>query len=256
MMMSVRSKNILLFAMFGVFVLLSLPVWGADIQATLRRWTHISEYSDREGIQNVRIKVTYYSNEYVEALVLSEAEKNLWTKDETENYKYTLLKSLNLNDSIAFHFDFNVTGVPMYAQPFDRHLTLMIGGKRYQPSDYDKRFNFKMLGERDGMVFFSRYDPKSGEDILERAKDVRLSMNGAVSQAMTAKGDALWVWDISKDDPKALGTGTAMDRLELDRLIRRMEKLNQDRQELQTRLDEIDKELGEIRSRSDQLQTR
>ena len=47
-----------------------------------------------------------------------------------------------------------------------------------------------------------------------------------------------------------------MDRLELDRLIKRMEKLNQERQELQTKIDAIDRELGEVRSRVDELQTR
>ena len=47
-----------------------------------------------------------------------------------------------------------------------------------------------------------------------------------------------------------------MDRLELDRLIKRMEKLNQERQELQTKMDAIDRELGEVRSRVDELQTR
>ncbi|GAB1487209.1 hypothetical protein MASR2M79_22650 [Aminivibrio sp.] len=40
-----------------------------------------------EGDSAVRmdLKVTYYAAEYIEALVRQEAEKNLWTADETEN---------------------------------------------------------------------------------------------------------------------------------------------------------------------------
>ncbi|MDO4786617.1 MAG: hypothetical protein Q4A13_06695 [Fretibacterium sp.] len=238
------------------FCLVALSAWAVDNDAILKKWTRTNSFSEKTGLQTVDLKVTYYSAEYIEALVRSEAEKNLWTKDEMENYKYTLLKTLNLHESIAFHLDLNVTGVPMYAQPFDRHLTLFIGKKRYSPSDYDKRFNFKISGRRDGMVSFPRYDPKTGKDILEGAKDIRLSLSGSVSQATTARGDVLWVWDISKDNPDALGTGKAMDRLELDRLIKRMEKLNADRQELQTQIDALDKELGEVGARIDELQAR
>lgn len=236
--------------------LLASGAWASEDDAILRKWTRTNTFNEKTGLQTLALKVTYYSAEYVEALVRSEAEKNLWTKDEMENYKYTLLKSLNLHDSIAFHIDFNVTGVPMYAQPFDRHLTLFVGKQRYHPSDYDKRFNFKISGQRDGMVFFPRYDPKTGKDILEKAKDIRLSLSSSVSQATAAGGDVLWVWDVTKDNPEALGTGKAMDRLELDRLLKRMEKLNQERQELQTNMDAIDKELGEVRSRVDELQAR
>lgn len=242
-------------ALLLCLVCLASRAWGSDADI-LARWTKTNTFNERSGLQTVALKVTYYSGEYVEALVRSEAEKNLWTQDEMENYKYTLLKSLNLHDSIAFHIDLNVTGVPMYAQPFDRHLTLFVGKQRYSPSDYDKRFNFKISGQRDGMVFFPRYDPKTGKDILAGAKDIRLILNGSVSQATTAGGDVRWVWDITKDNPEALGAGRAMDRLELDRLIKRMEKLNQERQGLQTQIDAIDRELGEVQSRVDELQTR
>ena len=248
------KKSVGLFLLFCLAVWVS-SAWGSD-EDILRKWTRTNSFSEKTDLQTVAIKVTYYSAEYVEALVRSEAEKNLWTKDEMENYKYTLLKSLNLHDSIAFHIDFNVTGIPMHPQPFDRHLTLFVGKRRYNPSDYDKRFNIKISGQRDGMVFFPRYDPKTGKDILEKAKDVRLVLSGAISQATSTGRDVRWVWDLSKDNPEALGTGKAMDRLELDRLIKRMEKLNQERQELQTKIDAIDRELDEVRSRVDELQTR
>ena len=69
-------------------------------------------------------------------------------------------------------------------------------------------------------------------------------------------GDGITMDVRPRRNPEALGTGKAMDRLELDRLIKRMEKLNQERQELQTKIDAIDRELDEVRSRADELQTR
>jgi hypothetical protein len=100
----------------------------------LKAWTRQEEYSD-SGIQTVSIKVTYYAAEYIEALVRSEAEKNLWTQDEEERYKYNLLKTLNLEERIAFHVDFNTSGTPVFLQPFDRHLRLYAGKKVLEPVD-------------------------------------------------------------------------------------------------------------------------
>ena len=104
--------------------------FAADLPE-LARWTRTSDFADRDEAQRVKVSVVYYSNEYVEALVKAEAEKNLWTRDETENYKYTLLKTLNFHDAIAFQLTLYVEGLPMYAQPFDRHISLWIGNKRY-----------------------------------------------------------------------------------------------------------------------------
>lgn len=229
--------------------------FAADLPE-LARWTRTSDFADRDEAQRVKVSVVYYSNEYVEALVKAEAEKNLWTRDETENYKYTLLKTLNFHDAIAFQLTLYVEGLPMYAQPFDRHISLWIGNKRYNPTDYDKRFNVKILGERDGMIWFPRYDPKTGAELLKGAKDIRLVLDGAISQAISPRGDAMWVWDITKDVEGALGNGKAMDRLELDRLIKRLEKLNQERGALQLQVDSIDQELNKVNSRIDELQGR
>ncbi|MCR5346280.1 MAG: hypothetical protein K6E38_00715 [Fretibacterium sp.] len=236
---------------------MALPSFAAEkTPPAMERWIRRSKVADRDGTQEVTLKVTYYANEYVDALVKSEAEKNLWTQDEMENYRYTLLKTINLQDSLPFHIDLYVTGVPMYPAPFDKHIYLMIGKKRYTPSDYDKRFNFKVSGGRDGMVHFPRYDPKTGEDVLKGAKDVRLFFDASITYAQAGKGDFMWVWDITKDKPAMAGDGKAEARLEVDRLLRRMEKLDKERQELQGKLDTLNKELGEINSRIDELQSR
>ena len=239
-----------------ILLLLFLPVMchaAENYDAILSQWSHETNVQDKDGDQSVRVKATYYSNDYVEALVLAEAEKNLWTADEMENYKYTLLKNLNLGECIAFHIDMYVRGLPIYAGPFDKHITMMVGKKKYQPIDYDKRFNFKILGPRDGMVFFPRYDPKTGKEILEGARDVRLIFDSAVSVAMAGRGDVTWVWDLTKDRAK-IGGGKAANRLEVDRLLKRNQKLNADREALRKQLEALDKEAADIDSRIDELQ--
>ena len=222
--------------------------------SALRAWIRETSTQSKEGDQSITIRATYYSNEYIDALVMSEAEKNLWTNDEMENYKYTLLKNLNLADTIPFHIYIQVRGIPMYAQPFDKHITLMVNGKKYSPVDYDRRFNFRILGARDGLVHFPRYDDKTGKEILEGARDVRMIFDSAVSIALAGKGDVTWIWDLTKDRGKIAG-GRAADRLEADRLIKRSAKIEEERRELQRKLDELNKEYKEVNSRIDELQS-
>ena len=250
-------KNLML-SFVIVLCLFALPAFAADSEPeAMSRWSRTSEAAEKSGGQRLKIKVTYYANEYVEALVNSEAEKNLWTQDELENYKYTLLKTLNLHESIAFHLKIHVDGVPMYAAPLDKHIWLMIGKNRYTPSDYDKRFNFKISGDRDGMVFFSRYDSKTGKDLLAGANDIRLVFDKSISAALGDRNDLMWVWDIRKDKPEAFAEqGKAVNRLEIDRLLKRLDKLNEERQTLQKQLDELDSELNKVNSRIDELQAR
>jgi hypothetical protein len=233
----------------------AFPAFGASIEEkVLSAWTRKGDYSDGSGFQSISLKVTYYSAEYIEALVRTEAEKNLWTKDEEERYKYNLLKTLNLEECIAFHVDFDTSGTPVFLQPFDRHLKLYVGKKILEPVDYDKRFNFKLQGKRDGMIWFPRYDEKTGKNLLDGIKELRLSISGSISQATTKTGDMRFVWNIAGDDPSVLNSGTAANRLEMDRLIKRLEKLNAERSTLQKQLDAIDKELAEVDDRVDELQ--
>ena len=244
------ASIILLFLLFVPTISIS----AEKLDPVLAQWSHETNVSDKDGDQSVRIKATYYSNEYVEALIASEAEKNLWTADEAENYKYTLLKNLNLGEAIPFHIDIYVRGLPMYAGPFDKHITMMVGRKKYTPIDYDKRFNFRIQGPRDGLVFFPRYDPKTGKEILEGARDVRLIFDSSISIAMSSRGDITWVWDLNKDRAK-IGGGKAANRLEIDRLLKRNQKLNADREALRKQLEALDKEAEEVNTRIDELQS-
>ena len=217
----------------------------------LRAWSHENTYQDDD--QSLYLKATYYSNEYVEALIQSEAEKNLWTNDEMENFKYTLLKNLNLAESIPIHIDMYVRGMPIYPAPFDKRVTLMVGKKKYKPIDYDKRFNFKTIGPKDGMVFFPRYDPDTGKPILEGAKDLRIWFDSSISHATSSRNDILWVWDLAKDRG-SISKGKASNRLEADRLIKRSNKIDEQRKALQEQLDALNKEYNDVNSRIDELQ--
>ena len=243
--------------------IMSLCVLGYAVTASEARiperimnsWTRSGEFSEGSGAQFVIIRATYYAAEYIEALVRSEAERNLWTRDEEERYKFNLLRVLNLDETIAFHIEFDVTGMPVYLQPFDRHLHLYAGRRRLEPVDYDRRFNFRIQERRDGMVWFPRYDA-NGRSNLEGVRDLRLNISGSISHATTRTGDVRFIWDITGDDPSTLTTGAAAARLELDRLVRRVDRLRTDRRAVQEQLDALDAELAEIDARVDELQRR
>ena len=248
------SADIILLVLSLIFCsLCSAASKTSPEDAVLKAWSHENEYNTTD--QSLKLKITYYSNEYVEALVNSEAEKNLWTNDEMENYKYTLLKNLNLGESIPFHVEMYVRGMPMYAGPFDKHITMMVGGKKYQPVDYEKRFNFKILGPRDGMVFFPRYDEKTGKEILAGARDVRIIFDSAISHALDGHSDVIYIWDLKKDRG-SITAGKAVDRLETDRLIKRADKIKTERDALQKQIDALNKEYDDVNARIDELQER
>ena len=253
---SVKIICALCAAVIGLCVLNHANIAGAAgiEERILRSWTRSGEFSEGSGLQYVVIKATYYSAEYIEALVRSEAEKNLWTKDEEDSYKYNLLKTLNLEENIAFHIEFNVTGVPAYLQPFERQLKLYAGRAVLEPVDYDKRFNFKLEGKRDGMVWFPRYDAKTGKNLLNGVKDLRLVISNTITAATNRAGDVRFVWDITGDDPSVLRSGSAAARLELDRLIKRIDRLKADKKTLEEKLGAVNKELADIDSRVDELQ--
>ncbi len=246
------GKLSMLILFMTVLILGATNCEGAVDDKVLSRWSQTKGFEGDLG-GRMDLKVTYYAAEYIEALVRQEAEKNLWTADETEKFKYELLKSLQLDEYIPIHIDIDNKGTPMHMAPFDSFLTLYAGKKKLSPVDYDKRFNFRLLGQRDGMVFFPRYDEK-GKSNLEGVKTIRFSMNSAISD-MTMKLSAVdFFWDVHKDNPEALYAGKAADRLELDRLIKRLEKLNSEKSELEKQQNELETELSSINKRVEELQ--
>ncbi|OUO90803.1 hypothetical protein, partial [Cloacibacillus sp. An23] len=194
--------------------------------------------------------------ELVEAEIQAEAEKNLWTQDELERYKYKYLQVLNLSEMIPIKIEFVNNGPTMHPGPFDKMIDMKVGNKTYEPADYDKRLNFPFQGEKEGLVFFNRFDPKTGKDILDGQKRVTITMSSGISSMIAGRGrEARFFWDINNDDPSKLYAGATAARLETDRLIKRLENLRKDKEEEAAKMKAIDDEINTIQSRLDELAT-
>lgn len=226
---------------------------AAPYDQVLQRWTKSRKFQDEDGA-NLEVKATYYSAEYLEAMLQKEAEKNLWTEQELENYKYNYLGALQLNEMIPVHIEFINNGPTMYLGPFDNLLRLRIGNTSYKPVDYDKRFNFRFQGQKDGLIFFARYDEKTGKDLLQNAKQAILTINPAMSP-LTKGSETRFLWDVGKDDPGKLYEGRTATRFETDRLIKRLQKLRADKAEIEKQIKGIDDEISTIQSRLGELST-
>jgi hypothetical protein len=243
-----------LFAVVALLLyLLALPAAGADYDAVIKKWTKQATFKDDYQAE-LTVTATYYAEELIEALIQSEAEKNLWTADELENYKYQLLKSLNLEEYIPVHIEFFNRGPAMHMAPFDQQLVLWIGKKNYKPVEYDPRFNFRLEGRRDGMVFFPRYDEK-GRSLLENVNTIRLVIKGEIS-AQTIGKSISFMWDTVRDSGGGFTQSLAMERLEADRLIRRLQKLNAEKAELEEELRSKEQEISEIEARLAEIQSK
>lgn len=227
---------------------------AATFEQVLDRWAKSVKYVDREDdISNLEITATYYSAEFIEAYIQREAEKNLWTQQETEDYKYKFLQALRLDEMIPIQIEFINNGPTMHLGPFDIMVKLMIGRKSYKPVDYDKRFNFAFQGKKEGLVFFPRYDEKTGKDLLAGAKSVTLELRGAISPSLTRGNATKFLWDVANDDPQKLYQGTTAAKIETDRLIKRLENLRKDRSDEEAKLKAIDDEISTIQTRLDEL---
>lgn len=252
--MSIKRK--LVFAV-SLLCLMSVALSAsASTDSVLSRWRKTVKIMDEDNIGFVEFTATYYSAEYIQALVQKEAKANLWTKDEEENYKYQLLKTLQLERNIPIFIEINNYGSALRMAPFGDQVELWIKGKTYSPVDYDKRFNFKLTGKREGFVYFPRYNEETGQPLLTKAKTVKFSIDSGVSPMSMGRSSIDFLWDVHRDNPDQFFTGKAAERLELDRLIIRLGNLKGQRDEIQKQLDELDAELVRIQSRIDELQSK
>lgn len=248
-----KLATLLALVFVAVFAMTSVS-YADDFDNVLKRWTKKQHYVDLDDrLSYVDIYATYYSAEYIEALMQKEADKNLWTNQEMENYKYNFLKALKLDECIPVKIKFENYGPSMHLQPFDIFIKMRIGKKLYKPVDYDKRFNFKFQGDREGLVFFPRYDSKTGKDLLEGAKHVRIELSSSVSPII--RGMIVpFMWDVYKDDPSKLYEGKSAQMLEADRLLKRLDTLKKDKSGYDEHLEKIDNEMDEINKRLDDIQ--
>ncbi|MDO5115056.1 MAG: hypothetical protein Q4D58_03025 [Synergistaceae bacterium] len=248
-------KKISLLLLFALF--LSLVVVGVSSADTfdqvLQRWTKSLKHVDEDG-GNLEVRATYYSAEFIEALVQKEAKDNLWTQQEADDYKYKFLSTLRLEEMIPIQVEFINNGPTMHMGPFDIMVKLRIGSKTYKPADYDRRLNFKFQGKKEGLIFFPRYDEKTGRDLLKDVKSVRLEFAPAISPLLEGR-EISFIWDVARDDPNKLYQGTTAARIETDRLLKRLEKLRKDKAEEEAKLAAINDEIATIQARLDELAT-
>jgi hypothetical protein len=226
---------------------------SAAYKAIEQRWTRSQTMHDEEDKISSYFTVTaiYYSAEYIEAYVQDQAQKNLWTQAEMEDYKYKFLGALQLDKMIPIFIKIENYGPSMYLGPFDNIAKLRIDGEVYKASDYDKRFNFKLQGTREGLIFFPRFDPKTGKDLLKGAKNVTLELASFMSSI--AKTDVRLMWTVTNDNPMSLYKGKTADKLEQDRLLLRLEKLKKDKADQDAKAKTVDDEMSTIQKRLDDL---
>lgn len=224
-----------------------------SLDNVLLRWTKSRKYVDKvDKVANMEVFATYYSAEYVEAIIQSEAQKNLWTEQEMEEYKYNFIGALRLDEMIPINIKFLNNGPTMHLGPFDIMVKLRIGNKLYKPVDYDKRLNFKFQGEKEGLVYFPRYDVSTGKDLLKGVTSVWLELTPGISP-LTDGSQTKFIWDVKRDDPSVLYKGKTADRFETDRLLKRLEKLRKDKAEQEKQLQGINEEISTVQKRLDEL---
>lgn len=249
------KKTLALITMILMIATLTLTtaLYADSFDKVLQRWSLSQRLIDREdGLSNLTITATYYSAEFIEAYIQKEAKANLWTQDELEDYKYNFVKALKLNESIPIQIKFENNAPAMYLGPFDIFVKLRIGNKTYKPMDYDKRFNFKLQGEREGLVFFPRYDVKTGKDLLKDVKIVTLELPDSISP-IVQKREIAFKWNVANDDPSKLFQGKTADKLETDRLLQRLEKLRKDEAEIKAKEETVESEIDTIQKRLDEI---
>ena len=248
-----KKKSIATLLLLAMIVLFTGAANADPFDQVLNRWTKTIKYIDEDKISFLEIKATYYSAEFIEAYVQKEAKDNMWTQQEMEDYKYNFLAALQMTEMIPIMIEFTNNAETMHLGPFDIMVKLGIGNKFYKPVDYDKRFNFKFQGKKEGLVFFPRFDEKSGKDLLKGQKNVTLELKHTINPSVTNGKDTKFIWTVENDDPSKLYQGKSADRFETDRLLKRLEKLRKDKAEHEKQLQGINDEISTVQKRLDEL---
>ena len=248
-----KKKSIATLLLLAMIVLFTGAANADPFDQVLNRWTKTIKYIDEDKISFLEIKATYYSAEFIEAYVQKEAKDNMWTQQEMEDYKYNFLAALQMTEMIPIMIEFTNNAETMHLGPFDIMVKLGIGNKFYKPVDYDKRFNFKFQGKKEGLVFFPRFDEKSGKDLLKGQKNVTLELKHTINPSVTNGKDTKFIWTVENDDPSKLYQGKSAARFETDRLLKRLEKLRKDKAEHEKQLQGINEEISTVQKRLDEL---
>lgn len=227
----------------------------SQFQKIMHSWIRSENRRDTENSQTsyVEVEAAFFSPEYIEAHVQDQAQKNLWTEQELEDYKYKYLQTLQLDKMIPFLIRIDNSAEAMHMAPFDNIVKMRVGGKTYKPVDYDKRFNFRLMGEIEGLVFFPRYDEKTGKPLIpEKGGTVQLEFNSFMSPIL--KSNINLMWSLGNQDISRLYQGKTAARLESGRMLERLEKLRKEKEAIDAKAGTMQQEIDTIQKRLDDLQ--
>lgn len=222
--------------------------------ASAASWRQKKDYKNDMGSE-LSVEMTYYAAVEVERDVAEKTDANLWTADEADNYRYSLLQQLKMDEYIPIHVKFVNNGPALRMAPFDAQLKLFVGKAQLRPVDYDKRFNFKITGPFEGFVYFPRFDEKGKPYITPKVKTLKLILNGGISP-VTISRNIEFIWDIKDDNPEKLLEGRAGAKIEVDRLLKRLANLTERGKKLQAEMDEVTEEIRTVNARVMELQNR
>ncbi len=227
----------------------------SQFQKIMHSWIRSENRRDSDNSQTsyVEVEAAFFSPEYIEAHVQDQAQKNLWTEQELEDYKYKYLQTLQLNKMIPFLIHIDNAAEAMHMAPFDNIVKMRVGSKTYKPVDYDKRFNFRLMGEIEGLVFFPRYDEKTGKPLIpEKGGTVQLEFNSFMSPIL--KSNINLMWSLGNQDINRLYEGKTAARLESDRMLERLEKVRKEKEAIDAKAGTMQQEIDTIQKRLDELQ--
>jgi hypothetical protein len=152
---------------------------------------------------------------------------------------------------VFIEFDNNIA--PMHLAPFDSKITLWIGTKNTLPwimiNDSISAFR-----EKEKVSSISPVTTRKQENPSRRREKCPPDASQWNQRSDGSGGDISYVWDISKDNPEALYKGRAAGRLELDRLIKRLELLNAEKRDLEKKMSDLDSEINTVHGRIEELQ--
>ncbi len=227
----------------------------SQFQKIMHSWVRSENRRDSDNSQTsyVEVEAAFFSPEYIEAHVQDQAQQNLWTEQELEDYKYKYLQTLQLDKTIPFLIRIDNAAESMHMSPFDNIVKMRIGSKTYKAINYDKRFNFRLLGEIEGLVFFPRYDEKTGKPLIpEKGGTVQLEFNSFMSPIL--KSNINLMWSLGNQDINRLYQGKTAARLESDRMLERLERVKKEKEAIDAKNRSMQQEIDTIQKRLDELQ--
>lgn len=140
------------------------------------------------GSATVEFYVTYYSPELWKLHKENAMEVNVETTSD-------FLTDIRDEDAVIFKIRIKNNAPPIQLNPLNSMITLRIDNKRYKSTEHDINLSREFQGENEGYVYFPRFDPKTGADVLKNAKRIWFELSTLISPVMQGQTPSLR-WDL------------------------------------------------------------